>query len=647
MNPSFFGLNGHPFRDDDSDVEPFFADAYESLTTELNAGLKAPHGITLLIGEEGAGKTTFIRSFAERQSDNCTVAYLPTTGPGLRHLLTEVVEQLGGSVAPGANEQVLLESLRGLAKARAEHDRTTLVIIDDAHELPSKTIERLGRLFGNDPAEPSKLHVTLVGRPELLDRMNAANDRSILKHLIQVCRMDAIGPEDAFRYIADRVQKVGGLVEQVFTEDALRLIVQRSNGIPAKIDAICTAAMSEAEDHGDSSVDAETVDRACEDVDGFPAEEAAAMKDDDSEPTSYFLGDDYQSEEPMATVSADAGRDTSSHPAPVFERITADSGSRKRLAVWALGFIGVVAAIAALLSGGGQDGTVDLAATDNPVDSLVIARNDAISGGLAESGPLPTDPLSVPKLVVNREAKGAQGGASKAKDRAAAKDKEKKAQGGGKREGRGVSAGTAADAPAAARQRVTAPKFQPKAPAPVPPKTPAPSQIQAAAESSASTQAAAVAKTMQPAPKPKPTLAKPVATPTPKPAPAPVVAAPKAAPKPAAPASAKPIPPTRPAAAPAPKAAPSVAAAKPAAAAVAGGKTYTVQIGAFSSRGNAETALAKLKKTYPDGRIMVTTAGGKTVFRVVSGTFPSVPAANARAGALKQGGFSTYVRAGN
>jgi type II secretory pathway predicted ATPase ExeA len=646
MNPSFFGLNSHPFRDD-ADVEPFFADAYESLTTELNAGLKAPHGITLLIGEEGAGKTTFIRSFAERQSDNCTVAYLPTTGPGLRHLLTEVVEQLGGSVAPGANEQVLLESLRGLAKARAEHDRTTLVIIDDAHELPSKTIERLGRLFGNDPAEPSKLHVTLVGSPELLDRMNAANDRSILKHLIQVCRMDAIGPEDAFRYIADRVQKVGGLVEQVFTEDALRLIVQRSNGIPAKIDAICTAAMNEAEDHGESAVGAETVDRACEDVDvdGFPLEEAA-MKEDDSEPTSYFLGDDYHSDEPVAAAAIDAASDTSSHPAPVFERVPADSGSRKRLAVWALGFIGAVAAIAALLSGG-EDASLELAA-DNPADGLVIARNEAVSGGLAESGPLPTDPLSVPKLVVNREAKSSQGGAAKAKDRAAAKDKERKAQAGGKRD-KVVHAGPASDAPAAARQRVTAPKFEPKAPAPaaVPAKTQAPASVQAAAESSASAKTAAVAEQLQvapaaPAPKPKPTLAKPVAAPAPKPAPAPA-----AAPKTPTPPAAKPIPPTRPTAAPAPKAPAVVAAAKPAPAAAVGGKSYTVQIGAFSSRGNAETALAKLKKSYPDGRIMVTTAGGKTVFRVVSGAFPSVPAANARAGALKRGGFSTYVRAGN
>jgi cell division septation protein DedD len=74
------------------------------------------------------------------------------------------------------------------------------------------------------------------------------------------------------------------------------------------------------------------------------------------------------------------------------------------------------------------------------------------------------------------------------------------------------------------------------------------------------------------------------------------------------------------------------------------GKNYTVQIGAFSSRGNAESALGKLKARYPDGRVIAVSANGKTVFRVVSGSFPSIPAANTRAAALKQGGFSTFVR---
>jgi type II secretory pathway predicted ATPase ExeA len=190
MDPSFFGLTGHPFAKPEAAEAPCLAQEHLALSAELNAGLKAPHGITLLIGEQGTGKSTFIRNFLAQLPDSYVVAYLPTAGPGLRHLLTEIVEQLGGTVAAGGQEQALIDTLRSLARARAEHDRATLVVIDDAHELPAKTIERLGKLFGADTAEPSRLHVTLVGRPELLDRMNAANDRSILKHLVQACRRD-------------------------------------------------------------------------------------------------------------------------------------------------------------------------------------------------------------------------------------------------------------------------------------------------------------------------------------------------------------------------------------------------------------------------------------------------------------------------
>ncbi|HEY5623597.1 MAG TPA: ATP-binding protein, partial [Gammaproteobacteria bacterium] len=295
MNPSFFGLEGHPFEREGDAGEAFLSEGHEALCAELHAGLKAPHGITLLIGEEGSGKTTLARSFAEQLADSATVAYLPTVGPGLRHLLTEIIEQLGGTESGAGEEQVLLNELARLARARAEHGRTTLIILDDAHELPAKTIERLGKLFGDDPADPSLLHIILVGRGELLDRMNAANDRSILKHLVQVCRMDPIGPEESFRYIADRIAKVGGVVDSIFTPDALHMIVQRANGFPARIDALCSASLECAEDRGEASVDTDAVDVACAgptNTERFEFDDVAPGEDEESATPSYFLVDD-------------------------------------------------------------------------------------------------------------------------------------------------------------------------------------------------------------------------------------------------------------------------------------------------------------------------------------------------------------------
>lgn len=655
MDPNFFGLSGNPFAQSDSADASCLTEEHLALTAELHAGLKAPHGITLLIGEQGAGKTTFIRSFLAQLPDSFVVAYLPTAGPGLRHLLTEIIEQLGGTVAPGGQEQALIDTLRALAKARAEHDRATLVVIDDAHELPAKTIERLGKLFGPDAADPSRLHVTLVGRPELLDRMNAANDRSILKHLVQVCRMDAIGPEDAFRYIADRVQRVGGIVDRVFSEEALRLIVQRANGNPARIGQLCTAALERAEGRGVASVDAAAVEAASSGAEISASGEASVASEKPETPTYFFNEDDeaQHADDGPLRVPADAAT------LPREGAAVAVPASRRRLAYWAGGAIVLVVALALAMTTkelplGGSPSTVGGDEALQTAAAEKSRRPEATAG--AETAPGLGEPGAVPKLVVKRGAKGAVARTTETPEAPTGDES-------------AAAAPVAQAAPEAAptdRPRFPAPPLQPAAEAaakqPAEAVTKPPQQAEPAFPTSAPPPPAAAAdKAVEPAavaaaaPEPaKPQPAAPVAAPTPAPAPktepAAQVAAP--APQPEKMPPAAPVAPTRPAvpAAAKPTLAPpapvqTAAAAKPTAAgATSSAGRYTVQLGAFSTRANAEALLAKARPAASDGRIIASTVGGKAVFRVVTGSFATQSEANAQAVALKKGGYTTFVK---
>ena len=73
----------------------------------------------------------------------------------------------------------------------------------------------------------------------------------------------------------------------------------------------------------------------------------------------------------------------------------------------------------------------------------------------------------------------------------------------------------------------------------------------------------------------------------------------------------------------------------------AAGSKYTVQIGAFKSHDNAEQLLARVQKSYPDGRLIATDGG---VYRVISGAFATKDDAASRARTLTANGYSAYVR---
>jgi hypothetical protein len=620
-------------------------------------------------------------------------------------LLVEAIEQLGGSAPPGGDENALIESLRVLSRARAQHDRATLLIIDDAHELPAKTIERLGKVFGDDPAEPTRLHVLLMGRPELLDRMNAANDRTILKHLVQVCRVDPIGPEDSCRYIAGRVAKVGGTVDSLFTQEALRLIVARAGGNPARIDAICAAALERAEQRGDNPVGPDIVDLASGESAGGSGSDAVAGNGEGDAPF-YVFGDDDGDD--------DEDEDDGNTPPPGGRRPGGVNGARRKsagssgglkglyesrrpLVLTAAGLVLALGLFAATMTDTGPRQSLERVLKKAPetIAGLTKGKSEPTAPeGQSEppaaaakrqeptppakeksadvQAPVAERPTATPKLVVHRDRPAAE---QVPTDVSAAPTESPLVE---------DEEARAASAPVHAAPRKRPPPTEPPAqpmPGPSEPAAaPPPKAEPPVAQDAVPPLVVAVAKPAAPsvplpAP-PEPAPAGDVAPPSMQanePAPVRAVPVPRApqatvaavapavAPKPTPTADTQPAvdrpvvvpPPPTPAAAPkavavaTPAAPPQVAAvAAPRAPEATGarGFRYSVQLGAFKSRENAETLLAKAKAVFADATISSAESQGAPVFRVLSGSFTEKADAEARARTLAQSGFTTYVR---
>lgn len=629
MNPSRFGLSRHPFdQRSGADGGPL-SDVWAALVAELRAGLQAPQGITLLIGESGTGKSTLVRSLNEKFADLARVVYVPGAGPGLRHLLGEALAGLGVEL-PRNSEADLVEALQQQAQGLANRQCATVIIIDDAQELPAKTLERLATLFGDDPADHTMLHVFLVGRPELLDRMNAASDRSVLKQLVQVCRMDPLDAEESLDYIRMRVEEVGGSVDGLFSAEALSSIIDGAEGIPGRIDELCCGALEELA--GSEPTDVEQVKASLEDNSEIELELEAEITEEPAGggrvvepalPAAHVLGEDFGlgSEAESRRALKASRRGASGVSESEGEEVGVEA-NRRRLGLWAVGFFAVVAGLAAALTGKGPGAeSIRMALAPGGRDDPAISADGSkvTAAGLQE---LSRVAVGSPGKVDQSMVTAVPG--LKVKRKGAAELSARQRQTFGKpvkpaaSVGKVSSGGSSTD-----KEPLAVASIAPPAVAPAAVKPPAPAAPRVVAKSSP----ARANDDPRVAPIKSPPAALPVVSPPPALASRPVVK------RHIAQQALKPVQPTR-----------APAATIPGAVAMIPASYYGLQLGAFSSAANAQALRGRAARVTGDVHLVEVSRDGKILYRVVAGRHQTAAAAGRAKTALAAAGLDSFVK---
>ena len=109
------------------------------------------------------------------------------------------------------------------------------------------------------------LQLVLIGQPELQARLSTPEMRQLKQRLSVRCELDPLAQADVGKYIAHRLGIAGnGNVE--FDEDAIHLTYTASEGIPRVINLLCDRALSRAAAAGATTVSAECMVGAADDL---------------------------------------------------------------------------------------------------------------------------------------------------------------------------------------------------------------------------------------------------------------------------------------------------------------------------------------------------------------------------------------------
>ena len=173
-----YGLTGQPFQLTPDARFWFESRTHRKAMAYLGYGLAQGEGFIVVTGEIGAGKSTlvaYLMATIDRARLNA-ISLVSTQVEG-DDMLRLAAQGLG--IATGAVEKArLLDAVEQKLEQELRAGKRTLLIVDEAQNLPVSALEELRMLSNFQVAGKALLQIVLLGQPEFRDKLASARPRA-------------------------------------------------------------------------------------------------------------------------------------------------------------------------------------------------------------------------------------------------------------------------------------------------------------------------------------------------------------------------------------------------------------------------------------------------------------------------------------
>lgn len=240
MYEEFYGFKELPFNVTPDPRFLYRSKSHRDALAYITYGIFQKKGFIAVTGEVGVGKTTVVNAFVDLFQPSLEVAFVFSTKFPFEQLLYLLCKDYGLDV-DGMNKAQMLLRLNEYLIRQYEQNRSTVVIIDEAHNLSLEVLEELRMLSNLETRSQKLLQIMLVGQPELESILNMNDMRQLRQRIPGICRISVLDREEVKQYLNFRIGVVksennGG---PYFTEDSYDEIFHYSGGIPRLINILC------------------------------------------------------------------------------------------------------------------------------------------------------------------------------------------------------------------------------------------------------------------------------------------------------------------------------------------------------------------------------------------------------------------------
>jgi general secretion pathway protein A len=270
MYESHWGLKTKPFELSD----PAFyypAEGHQGALLKLRFALEQRQSAAVLCGPPGTGKTLLLdvleRQLGEREHVFVRISF-PLMSPA--ELLAYLADRLAPEKRPSSNPSAVApidQSLRSLEQALSKlagQQKRLVLVVDDAQAIEEpRTFEALRLLLNTECPNGAGPRLVMVGQTNLLitlERIPSFEERLVAK-----CLLAPFSVDDTSAYIVHRL-KAAGNGRELFDASALAAVHAITQGVPRRINRLCSLAMMVGYAEERSLISAAQIEAVAEDL---------------------------------------------------------------------------------------------------------------------------------------------------------------------------------------------------------------------------------------------------------------------------------------------------------------------------------------------------------------------------------------------
>lgn len=256
------GLQTEPFSTSPDPAFLYRSHTHETALRRLEIAIRLKRGLSVILGDVGTGKTTLLRTLLQEFEGQKDFHFHMILDPAYESEFQMLfhLTKLFGITPPSRSSLDCKETIeRYLFEKGVDQGKVVVLLIDEGQKLSATHLEVLRTLLNFETNAYKLLQLVIFSQMELLPKIRRVRnfmDRVSLKYIL-----NPLDESETRQMILFRLKAAGCQNPTVlFTEEAVRIIHQQSQGYPRKVAVLCHDAMEQLIMQKKQTVDAELLD---------------------------------------------------------------------------------------------------------------------------------------------------------------------------------------------------------------------------------------------------------------------------------------------------------------------------------------------------------------------------------------------------